>query len=354
MEAPPAGSHLSPIKAMEAPPLVAPADDASVIEIPPEVLAQQRVDALEAKLDALLNGGPRYQPVEKEELPQKKEAWGRAEGCAAVSALFDARAHEVCDLQQMQDVVGCPPIPESLTAFVQAQFQLTFRSKHITEEKLEAFCACVDEAIEALQHFKGEGERGQARAERLALFRDSLTSLPCFDSMSVILQSLAKDGKLESIAQALPPVGDVMVPVRGGTLIARLPKLATDDPRGPPRVMSLHAKTCSITTVVRALAERDLLPDEEVLRYVLDELDVVPVRSRRPVAFRRPYAIDATRIHQTRPWVVSFSILSAFRARSRLDAYHTQACSTTSSSACSPRTCSRPGTPSRRRGKKIG
>ena len=83
--------------------------------------------------------------------------------------------------------------------------------------------------------------------------------------MAVILQSLAKDGKLESIAQALPPVGDVMVPVRGGTLIARLPKLATDDPRGPPRVMSLHAKTCSITTVVRALAERDLLPEEEIL-----------------------------------------------------------------------------------------
>ena len=82
-------------------------------------------------------------------------------------------------------------------------------------------------------HFKGEGERGQARAERLALFRDSLTSLPCFASMAVILQSLAKDNHLESIAQALPPVG-VMVPVRGGTLIARLPKLTTDDPRGPP------------------------------------------------------------------------------------------------------------------------
>ena len=45
--------------------------------------------------------------------------------------------------------------------------------------------------------------------------------------------------------------------------------------------MSLHAKTCSITTVVRALAERDLLPDEEVLRYVLDELDVVPVLTQR-------------------------------------------------------------------------
>ena len=52
MEAPPAGSHLSPVR-REAPPPVE--DDASVIEIPPEVLAQQRVDALEAKLDALLN-----------------------------------------------------------------------------------------------------------------------------------------------------------------------------------------------------------------------------------------------------------------------------------------------------------
>ena len=48
------------------------------------------------------------------------------------------------------------------------------------------------------------------------------------------------------------------------------------------------------------------------------------VRSRRPVAFRWSYAIDATRLHQTRPWVVSFSILSAFRARSRLDTCHTQ------------------------------
>ena len=72
-------SHLSPVR-REAPP-VEPADEESVIEIPPEVLAQQRVDALEAKLDALLNGGPRYQPVEKAEPLPKKEAWGRAEGC---------------------------------------------------------------------------------------------------------------------------------------------------------------------------------------------------------------------------------------------------------------------------------
>ena len=84
-------SHLSPVR-REAPPVEDSADDAS-IEVPPEVLAQQRVEALEAKLDALLNGGPRYQPTVKEEPSVKKEAWGRAEGCAAVSALFDARAH---------------------------------------------------------------------------------------------------------------------------------------------------------------------------------------------------------------------------------------------------------------------
>ena len=34
--------------------------------------------------------------------------------------------------------------------------------------------------------------------------------------------------------------------------------------------------------------------------------------SRRPGAFLRSYAIDATRVHETRPWVVLFLILSAF------------------------------------------
>ena len=37
-----------------------------------------------------------------------------------------------------------------------------------------------------------------------------------------------------------------------------------------------------------------------------------------------PYAIDATRLHLTMKWVVSVSISSACRARSRLDTYHTQ------------------------------
>ena len=42
------------------------------------------------------------------------------------------------------------------------------------------------------------------------------------------------------------------------------------------------------------------------------------VLCRRPGAFLRSYAVDATRLHLTMTWVVSFSILSAFRARSRL------------------------------------
>ena len=37
----------------------------------------------------------------------------------------------------------------------------------------------------------------------------------------------------------------------------------------------------------------------------------------RSSAFLRSYAIDATRLHERRRWVVAFSISSAFRARSR-------------------------------------
>ena len=36
------------------------------------------------------------------------------------------------------------------------------------------------------------------------------------------------------------------------------------------------------------------------------------VRSRRPAVLRRLHAIDATRVHQTRSWVVSFSSLRSF------------------------------------------
>ena len=40
--------------------------------------------------------------------------------------------------------------------------------------------------------------------------------------------------------------------------------------------------------------------------------DIPKVRSRRPVVLRRLHAVDATRVHQTRSWVVSFSILRPF------------------------------------------
>ena len=49
---------------------------------------------------------------------------------------------------------------------------------------------------------------------------------------------------------------------------------------------------------------------ETVLKYGDDQ-----VRSRRPVAFLRSCAIDATRLHQTRPWMVSFSSLRPFGPR---------------------------------------
>ena len=39
------------------------------------------------------------------------------------------------------------------------------------------------------------------------------------------------------------------------------------------------------------------------------------VRSRRPAVLRRLHAIDATRVHQTRSWLVSFSTLGRFGPR---------------------------------------
>ena len=42
---------------------------------------------------------------------------------------------------------------------------------------------------------------------------------------------------------------------------------------------------------------------------------MMQVRSRRPAVLRRLHAIDATRFHQTRSWVVSFSSLRPFGPR---------------------------------------
>ena len=46
------------------------------------------------------------------------------------------------------------------------------------------------------------------------------------------------------------------------------------------------------------------------------------VRSRRPVVLWCLHFVDATRVHLTMKWVVLFSMLSAFWARSRLDVTH--------------------------------
>ena len=45
------------------------------------------------------------------------------------------------------------------------------------------------------------------------------------------------------------------------------------------------------------------------------EQNIPKVRSRRPAVLRRLHAIDATRVRQTRLWVVSFSILRQFGPR---------------------------------------
>jgi len=51
------------------------------------------------------------------------------------------------------------------------------------------------------------------------------------------------------------------------------------------------------------LSENESIHVDDFVQWYIDTLGG---RLRRPVAFRRPYAIDATRLHQTRPWVVSF------------------------------------------------
>ena len=72
--------------------------------------------------------------------------------------------------------------------------------------------------------------------------------------------------------------------------------------------------------------------DREVQRILLELLNqmdgfdqatnvkVIMARSRRPAVLRRLHAIDATRVHQTRSWVVSFSILRPFGPRRDRDA----------------------------------
>ena len=65
-------------------------------------------------------------------------------------------------------------------------------------------------------------------------------------------------------------------------------------------------------------------------------------RSRRPVVWRRLHAIDATRVHQTRSWVVSFLILRPFGPSRDRDAPRRSTTAGSSTSGSGPgRRCGR-------------
>ena len=57
---------------------------------------------------------------------------------------------------------------------------------------------------------------------------------------------------------------------------------------------------------------REVLDDEASAMSVEEELMNNVVKSRRPAVLRCLHAIDATRVHQTRSWVVSYSIMRPF------------------------------------------
>ena len=57
---------------------------------------------------------------------------------------------------------------------------------------------------------------------------------------------------------------------------------------------------------------REVLDDEASAMSVEEELMNNVVKSRRPAVLRCLHAIDATRVHLTMTWVVSFSILRPF------------------------------------------
>ena len=64
---------------------------------------------------------------------------------------------------------------------------------------------------------------------------------------------------------------------------------------------------------------REVLDDEASAMSVEEELMNNVVKSRRPAVLRCLHAIDATRVHQTRSWVVSFSNLGRFGPRRAIE-----------------------------------
>ena len=63
--------------------------------------------------------------------------------------------------------------------------------------------------------------------------------------------------------------------------------------------------------LVKRISQKEKEATHEFV-YAKGTRELLSVRSRRPAVLRCLHAIDATRFHQTRSWVVSFSSLRPF------------------------------------------
>ena len=63
--------------------------------------------------------------------------------------------------------------------------------------------------------------------------------------------------------------------------------------------------------LVKRISQKEKEATHEFV-YAKGTRELLSVRSRRPAVLRCLHAIDATRVHQTRSWVVSFLILGPF------------------------------------------
>ena len=118
---------------------------------------------------------------------------------------------------------------------------------------------------------------------------------------------------------------EVTKTLRGAIAQGQLPHLLM---YGPPGT----GKTSTILAVARTLYHPSVLKDrvlemnasdERGIKIVRDKIKNFASQTASDATSRRPHAIDATRLHQRRRWVVFFSSLSRF-GRDRDSTCHTQ------------------------------